>query len=258
MNGPVVRILAWLTIAALALPIALIAVLSFNDAPTFVFPPKEWSLRWYANLFATPVFGTGFLYSLALGLASAAIGIAAGTAAAVALVRYRFPGRQSLNALIMAPMLVPEAVTGLALLIWFHAIAWAPGDPHLLLLHCLVVLPYIVRVMAASLMRADPHIEEAARTLGATPLRAFVLVTLPTLRNGLLAALIFALVMSFHNFTATFFLTVNKQTLPVAIFQYIRTESDPTIAALSTLMMLGAALIVFATDRLIGLDRATK
>lgn len=242
----------------LALPLLLVFGTSFNNTSAFVFPPTGLSLRWYQNLFALPAFGRGLVFSLQLAAISSLFGLLAGTAAAGAIVRYSFPGRGALNALIMSPLVVPEVVLGLSLLIWFQGAKWAPGDVRIMLLHCLVVLPYVTRIMVANLQRADATLEQAAQLLGAPPLTAFLRITLPVLGKGFGAAAIFALVMSFHNFTATFFLTGARESLPVAVFQYIRTEHDPTIAALTTIMMLGAAVIVWVADRWLGLDRIAK
>lgn len=242
----------------LALPLLLVVGTSFNNTSAFVFPPTGFSLRWYEHLFSLPAFGRGLVFSLQLAAISTVLGLIAGTAAAVAIVRHRFPGRTLLNGLIMSPLVVPEVVLGLSLLIWFQGAKWAPGDVRIMLLHCLVVLPYVTRILVANLQRADPNLEQAAMLLGAPPLTAFLRVTLPTLGKGVAAAAIFALVMSFHNFTATFFLTGARESLPVAVFQYIRTEHDPTVAALTTLMILGAGIIVWIADRFLGLERLAK
>ncbi|WP_286157304.1 ATP-binding cassette domain-containing protein [Sinorhizobium sp. RAC02] len=111
-----------------------------------------------------------------------------------------------------------------------------------------VVLPYVVRLVVANLQGTDPNLESAAMLLGARPHQAFLHITLPLLGKGLLGAAAFAFVMSFHNFTATMFLVGNSPTLPVAAYQYIRTENDPTVAALSTLMMLGVVLAGLTVD----------
>jgi putative spermidine/putrescine transport system permease protein len=246
-----------LTIAALGVPLLLIAVMSFNSTPSLAFPPAGLSLRWYANIFATDSFLTGLAYSAYLAVVSSLIGVIVGTAAAFAIVRYRFWGRSLINMLVMAPLIIPEVVIGMSLLIWFSASGWGLSDASLLLLHSLIVLPYIVRIVTASLQRTDRNLEHAAMLLGAPPIVAVLRVTLPLIRNGIAAALIFALVISFQNFTATLFLVSKTQTLPVAIFGYIRTENDPTIAALSTLLIGMTAIIVWLTDRILGLERVT-
>lgn len=252
------RLAAWLVLGFLALPVLTIVVTSFNATSSFAFPPEQWSLRWYRNVFDTPVFGSGLVMSLWLAVASSLIGLVAGTMTALAVVRYRFPGRGLILSLVMAPLVVPEVVIGLSLLIWLQSVRWLSGNAAILLLHCLVVLPFVVRILVANLQRTDVNLEHAAMLLGASPAQAFLRVTLPTIAKGLAGALVFALVMSFHNFTATFFLVSTQQTLPVAIFQYIRTEHDPTIAALSTMLMVGAMAVVWVTDRLLGLERVTK
>jgi putative spermidine/putrescine transport system permease protein len=256
--GIVVRLIAWLVLGALAFPLALIALVSFNASPTLVFPPTEFSLRWYGNILRTGSFVTGLQYSAFLAVASTALSLAVGFGVAHAIVRFRFPGRALINLLVMSPLIVPEVVTGIALLMWFHAAALMLGDIRLLFLHTLVVLPYVVRILVANLQRADPNLEHAAMLLGAHPVIAFLRVTLPVLRKGIAAAAIFALVISFQNFTATVFLITTKPTLPIAIFSYIRTENDPTIAALSTLLVIVTALTVLLTDRLLGLQRMTQ
>lgn len=252
------RIASVATLIFLALPLLLITLSSFSATSRFSIWPDSLSLRWYRNLSEVPSFADGITFSLYLAFFSSAVGLLVATMASVAIVRFRFAGRQALNALIMAPLVVPEVVLGLALVIWLQGLTWLSSTTTIYYLHCIVVLPFMMRIITASLQRADPTLEEAARVLGATPLQAFAKITFPLMAKGIVAALLFGFVMSFHNFTATFFLVSGEATLPVAIFQYIRTEHDPTIAALSTVLMIGSAIIVWATDRFLGLDRVSK
>jgi putative spermidine/putrescine transport system permease protein len=250
-----IRVLGLGSIVALALPVLFITIISFNNTTSLVFPPTGFSVRWYFNIFRSDQFLNGFYYSCYLALLSAIVGLTAGTAVAFAIVRYRFLGRALINVLVMAPLIVPEVVMGLALLVWFSSSPFGVGDPALVVLHALLVLPYIVRIVVASLQRTDRTLEDAAMLLGASPLRAVLRITLPMISKGLAAATIFALVISFQDFTATIFLITQRQTLPVAIFGYIRTESDPTIAALSTLLILIAGMTVWLIDRTLGIER---
>ncbi|MSQ71904.1 MAG: ABC transporter permease [Betaproteobacteria bacterium] len=252
------RVATFTVIGLLAFPLLVITIQSFNAAPSFHFPPSGFSLRWYEKVFTVDMFRQGLGYSLFLALVSAFITTIVATASSYAIVRYRFMGRAAISAFIMAPLVVPELVTGLGLLIWILSIGWSPNWINLTLLHCLVILPYMSRVITASLQRSDPNIENAAQLLGAHPITAFVLVTVPSIYKGLMAALIFAMVMSLHNFTATYFLSTDRYTLPLAIYQYIRTEQDPAIASLSTLIILGAAMLVWLTDRWVGIERVTR
>lgn len=252
------RITVFAVLVFLGLPLALITLLSFNSTSSFTFPPDGFSLRWYANVFSIRAFGTGLIFSVYLAVAAVAVGLVVATAASLAITRYRFWGRDIINAVIMAPLVVPEVVMGLALLIWVQGVVLLRGEPAIYFLHCIVVLPYMVRIIVSNLQRSDPNLEEAAMMLGAPPWTAFTRITLPLIGKGVAAALVFAVVMSFHNFTATFFLVGGRPTLPVSIFQYIRTEHDPSIAALSTMLIVGAAIIVWVTDRLLGLDKVSR
>ncbi len=253
-----IRLAVAAVVLFLALPNLMIVASSFSANGNFGIPYQGVSLRWYQNLFTLSTFGRGLVHSLWLACAATLVSGAIGTAAAFAITRYRFAGRNALNALVMGPLVVPEVVMGLSLLIALSNLQGLPAWLTMLVLHMVIVLPYVVRVMIGVLQRTDPHLEAAARLLGATPLQAVLLVTLPIVARGMAGAMVLAFVISFHNFTATFFLVSNEATLPLAIFQYIRTESDPTVAALSTLLMCGAMALVWLTNRLLGLDRIAK
>ena len=250
-----IRVVGVGAVVALALPLLFITMISFNNTTSLVFPPTGFSLRWYINIFSTDQFLNGFYYSCYLALLSTIVGLVAGTAVAFAIARHRFVGRNTINVLVMAPLIVPEVVMGLALLVWFSSSTLGLGDAALITLHALLVLPYIVRIVVASLQRTDRNLEDAAMLLGASPLRAVMRITLPMISKGLAAATVFALVISFQDFTATIFLIAQRQTLPVAIFGYIRTENDPTIAALSTLLIAIAGATVWLIDRTLGIER---
>ncbi len=123
------------------------------------------------------------------------------------------------------------------------------------LLHTILAIPYTVRVLMASLYRFDITLEEAAKSLGANPLITFKEITLPLIKPGLLAAWIFAFVVSFNNFTATLFLISRKGTLPIEIYSYIRTQNDPTVAALSTMLILTTIMGVGLIAKYVGLEK---
>ncbi|SEP26083.1 putative spermidine/putrescine transport system permease protein [Salinihabitans flavidus] len=253
-----IRAVSLLVILFLAAPNLLIIASSFSTTSSFGIPWDGLSLQWYANLFTRSTFGSGLLLSVGLAGLATLIGTAIGTAAAFAVVRYRFPGRGLINALVMGPLIVPEVVMGLSFLIMLNAMLLGITIVNLLLLHLVIVLPFVVRVMIGNLQRTDPDLEAAAQLLGATPARAVVHVTLPIIARGMTGAMLLAFVMSFHNFTATLFLVSSEATLPIAIYQYVRTESDPTVAALSSLLMVGMLGIVLLTSRLMGLDKVVR
>lgn len=254
----ILQFVAFGVLLFMALPNIIILAISFNPEAALAFPPSGISLKWYANVFHTPSFASGLRQSLLLACVSSTVSLVLGVLAALAIARFRFFGRQVVNVLVMAPLFVPEVVMGIAMLLWANIVSAVSNTTTLVILHCLIVLPYVVRLAVANLQGMDPNLESAAMLLGARPLQAFLYVTVPILRKGLLGAAIFAFVISFHNFTATMFLVGNHLTLPVAAYQYIRTENDPTVAALSTLEMLSGILAVYLMERWIGLDRLIR
>lgn len=244
-------------LAAITLPLLITAITAFNATTEAAFPPNGWSLRWFENIFKRPEIIAAFWVSLKLAILSSAITIVLATAAALIMTRYPFPGRDLLDAVLMSPLIVPQVITGLSFLIFFVRIGSSAQFFNLLLVHVLLTLPYALRVVRSSLLRVDPKLEEAALGLGATQLESFMRVTLPQIRAGLFVALFFSFVVSFDNFTATAFLTSNGATLPVEMFLYIESSLDPTISAISALMILSTTAFVLTVDRLVGINRIT-
>lgn len=249
--------MSWVAGAVLALvtlPLWIVVLASFNPGPTLTVPPSGFSLTWYRNALARPTLVAAFRLSLVLAGLATALSLAAGALAAFALVRFRFPGRDAIQAALLSPLIVPQVVLGMGFLVLFSRVGLHRSFPSLLLLHCVLTLPYTVRVLSASLQRFPLSLEEAAMSLGATRGRAFRSVTLPVVRPGVIAAGIFAFVTSFDNFTASQFLAWDRTTLPVEIYAYIRTENDPTPAAVSTLLLLLTTGVVLAMERWVGLE----
>lgn len=252
------RALTILACAFLVLPHFVVALVSFDPSPAAIFPPKDFSFRWYVNAFTRPVFREALGLSVMVALGATAIAITAGTLVSYLIVRYRFPGRTLLTALLQMPMMFPEVVLGLGFLILFAQMQWYSSIVNILLAHAVITLPYAVRVITANLQTTSRSLEEAAYVLGCGPVRTFLKVTLPTIWPGMVAAAVFAFVVSFDNFTVTAFLVTTRGTMPIEIYSYIRTESDPTIAALSTVLILISLAGLLAIERLIGFARITQ
>jgi putative spermidine/putrescine transport system permease protein len=252
------RVLTVLACAFLVLPHLVVALVSFDPSPAAIFPPQDFSFRWYINAFTRPVFREALGLSVMVALGATAIAITAGTLVSYLIVRYRFPGRDVLAALLQLPMMIPEVVLGLGFLILFSQLQWYTSIVNILLAHAVITLPYAVRVITANLQTTSRSLEEAAYVLGAGPVRTFIRVTLPTIWPGMVAAAVFAFVVSFDNFTVTAFLVTTRGTMPIEIYSYIRTESDPTIAALSTVLILVSLAGLLAIERLIGFGRITQ
>jgi putative spermidine/putrescine transport system permease protein len=249
-------VVAIVVLSFITLPLIIVCFTSFNATTQTVFPPNGWSLRWYSNIVEVGIFTRPFQVSLALAILCVFLTLSIAMSATIALTRFNFPGRSAIEGIIMSPLIVPQVITGLALLLVYSSIRGLPFI-YLLVLHVILTLPYAMRVLLASMSRVGDELEEAAVSLGASRLKAFFLVTLPQIRAGIFAATFFSFVISFDNFTATAFLVNREPTLPVAIYGYILSTSDPTVAAIATLMLIATTALVLLIDRSIGLQRVT-
>ena len=244
------------------LPLVFVTWLAFFKQAIPSFPPQGYSLKWFAAIAENQKFVDGFWLSLQVAVVAMIIGLAIGVPAALCLARYRFAGREPLGNLLLLPLVVPGIVLGTTLYV-FHveATIWTEWPilgsiAGLVAGHILLVIPWSVRLVSASLAGVDRSIEEAAQNLGAPPLTTFFRVTLPAIRPGIVAAGLFGFVVSFGNLEMSLFLVgAGRTTLPITILQYLEWRIDPTIAAVSVLqiLLIGAAMVV--TDRFVRLSR---
>lgn len=251
-------------------PLVIIVLASFNDQLTVRFPPTGFSLQWYEALWNTAMEAPGtkpglvdaIWTSLWLGLVAMIGAVIAGVLAAFGLNRFRFVGRELLRQIFLLPLLFPQVVVGIGLLVWFSQIGGVPTWLRLVLGHLILTLPYVVITTTASLEMLDRRLEEAAMNLGADPVKTFRYVTLPIIGPGIVSGAIFAWLVSFSNFTVTFFLYSGElRPLPPWLFEVMQHFVDPSIAALSTfLVAITLAVLItinrmFAVGRLVGLRR---
>ncbi len=243
----------------LYVPVAVVAVLSFTPRSIPAFPMPGFSLRWYANLVPGGEFDAAlveaFLVSLQIGVISASISAVVGTAAAFGMVRNDYARRlldtDTLNTLFVAPMAVPWVVTGIAVLSLYSLLDLAGTVLSLIVGHVLITLPFMVVVVASQLYGFDRSLEEAARNLGAGPLRTFREVTLPIVAPGVIAGALFAFTISFDNFTQTFFWTSSTlNTLPVVIYSRINFGLTPTVNAAGTVVVGLSLTLALLAERL--------
>ena len=247
----VVALLAFMTV-----PTVVVIAVSFNPTAILSFPPSGLSLRWYANVVAYPQFRRAAVNSLLVTAAAAALALPAGTLAALALERGRLRGRSVWAAMLLSPLVVPGVAAGLGFLILAAGLGLLRSRSVLVAAHVALVLPFVVRSVWVSVRNLDPVLERAAASLGATPWRVFRRVTLPLLRPGLFAGLLFAVVVSLNEFVVSLFIS-NRVTeiLPVAMFTYVVNYTDPTIAALSSLFIAATFVVVWLADRYLHLGR---
>lgn len=247
-----------LVLAFLMLPVAAVVLASFSSTSFLTVPPQGVTLRWYGRLLDSRDYLAAIGTSLTLAAAATLCSLAVGTATSYALVRRVLPGKAAVSAIVMSPLVFPGVVIGVALLQFYSALGLAGSFAGLLIAHVVITVPYVVRTTLASLHGLDPELEDAACVLGADRLTAFRAVTLPLLRPGLAAGGLFAFITSFDNVPVSIFLTgVAHTTLPVKIFTAIEFGVDPTVAAVSSLLILTTALALVLAERWVGFHRFT-
>jgi len=234
----------------LVLPAFVVTLAAFNGKAILSFPPESWSWRWFVKAIAYPDFQLGFRNGLIVTAWASSIALIAGAAFALALERYEFAFKHVLEAVLLAPLVVPHFTVGLGFLILAAQIGVARGYAVIVACHVVLVLPFVMRSVYVSLRNLDPRLELAAASLGAPPHRVLLTVTLPLLAPGLGGGWLFAAILSFNEFTASLFVTSQRtQTLPVALYNYVREYADPSMAAISVIyIMVTAALLIFANS----------
>jgi len=222
----------------LILPTLIVVPLSFSSSPHLQFPPPGFSLRWYEGYFGNPAWINPTLLSVEVAVASMVLSTALGTFAAYALVRGRLRAPGLITGVLISPMIVPAIVLGVALYRQFAAWGMIGSSLGLILCHSIGALPYVLIIVSATLAGLDTSLERASLTLGAGPVRTFLKVTVPLIRPGIISAALLAFIHSFDELVITMFVAgARVQTLPLKMWENIRAEIDPTIAAVSCLLI---------------------
>jgi len=241
---------AWLAagFAFLYLPIVALVLYSFNDSPV----PNLWrgfTLKWYAALAEDHELLAGLWLSLKVALFTACGSVVLGTLAAFALVKYkRFTGRTAFSGMVNAPLVMPEVVLGLSLLLMLVSVQRALGFPErglgtIWLGHVLLGMAYATVVVQARLSELNPQLEEAALDLGARPWQVFTLVTLPMISQSLLSAWLLTFTLSLDDVVLSAFLSgPGSTTMPLVIFSRARLGLNPSVNAVATLIVLVVAV----------------
>ena len=240
----------------LVLPIGIVIPSAFSNGTALTFPPQGFSLRWFGAILERPALVQATINSALIALVATAISLIVGTLSAFTLRRYDFPGRQALMTLFLTPLIFPAIVLAAAIAMVLAPLGLVRTFWGLVLAHIIVTLPYIVRTVSATLAEIDKAWEEAALTLGADPWTGFRTITLPLLRPGLVAGATFSLIISFDEFTISLFLVGSgMMTLPIEMYNYAEFSLDPTLAAVSTLLILATTAAVLAIERTVGLGK---
>jgi putative spermidine/putrescine transport system permease protein len=258
-----VALLLWIGIALIAVPLLLTLYLSVFNEKLILFPPRGYTLSWYAAIL--PNFAQPILTSIQLGAAAVCGSLLLGIPAGIGLSRHRFRGRGAVSTLLLAPLTVPGIALGLAIYVVLVSIDERFGSMitgslvGLVLAHVMIATPWVVRLCLASLTNHERTAEEAAASLGASPLIVIWRVTLPAMRPGIIAGALFAFVISFENLELALFLTSpGVTTLPVAVLQYLEYHIDPLVSAVAVAQTVGIAALLLVLDRFMRLGRVVQ
>jgi len=238
-------------------PLAVVAVYSFNAA-RFGAGWEGATLRWYSELWRNEAAMRALWNTVVLAAASTAVSTTLGTLLGCALGRGTFRGRMLMERALQIPVLVPDVVFAVALVVWFAALRrllpfMDLGLGTMILGHVSFQIPFVALVVRARASGLDPALDEAARDLGASPLRAFLHVTLPLLRPAIIAGALLAFTLSLDDFAVSFFTSgPGSTTLPILIYASARRGITPDVNALSTMLVLATVVVVIAGRRWMG------
>jgi ABC-type spermidine/putrescine transport system permease subunit II len=227
-----------LILVFLLAPQVILFIQSFTAEDYLSFPPKSFGLKWYRYVVFDQGWRRALLTSLIVAGLSTPLALLVGTAAAIAVDRGPRRGRRLMRALLVSPMVLPHVVLALALYRVFLSLALDDTVLGFVTAHLLLAIPYVVVTVGASLQTFNTTLEEAARSLGASPAKAFLYVTIPAIAPGLLAGAIFAFITSFDEFIVTYFLASRKATIPIQVFSSLSYQIEPSVAAVSGLTLV--------------------
>jgi len=248
-----------LVVLTLLAPLAVTLAVSVSASPVFNLPPPALSPRWYEGMLASRELWPSVRLSLEIALLSTVVALALGTLCAIAIARGTFPGKTALTTFMVAPLMMPGLVVGVAMLQALRQVGLRDAYLSLLIGHVVITLPYVTRTVLASLSLFDFTLIEAARTLGCSYPKALVTVMVPALAPAFLTSGLFAFLASMDNYPISIFLVdAWHKTLPILMLQLLEENPDPTIAAISSGLIALTILVLLVGDRLVGLRRLAE
>ncbi len=237
-------------------PILVIFLSAFSPTEYPQFPPASFSVRWFHSLFTNSDWASALQVSGLLLLIVTPLTVILGTAAAYALGRLKFRGREAIQSLMLSPLMIPQVVLGIALLYEFTSLGLINSLTGLVIGHMVVAFPYVVRTVSVSVSGLDPKLESASMSLGAGRLETFVRITIPLIKPGIIAGTVFSIVESFGEVSISLFVSSpGNITVPVRIFNYIDQTFDPSVNAISVLFIGVAVLAIIIMEKTVGLTK---
>lgn len=242
-------LLAATILAFLVLPTIIVIPMSFSASQYLEFPPREWSLRWYLNYLNSPSWVQATMTSLKAGALTALVATPLGTLAAYGLFTARLRGTKLVLSVLLTPIIVPVILVGIGVFYAYVRLKLVNTLTGLVLAHSMLAIPLVVMVINAALKSYDMNQEMVARSLGASRARAFLMVTLPQLRFALVTSAVLSFLASFDEVVVAMFVSGgDNSTLTRNMFNALRDQIDPTIAAISTVMIVISSLLVALTQ----------
>ena len=245
-------VICLLVVVYMVVPLAIILIISFSSAPFLTFPPPGFSLQWYENFANNPSWIRSLLVTIKVMIPTAILATVLGTAAALGISRSRLAVASFINGLLMAPLVIPVIITAAAMFGVFRIWGLYGNLLGLIIAHTVLTIPYVLSTVGTSVRLVDRRLEDAAANLGAKPLTTFRLITLPLIMPAVLSGLLFAMVLSFDELVVSLFIsTPVVRPVTVQMWSNIRGDTDPTIAAIATVLFLFslAALLLDALAR---------
>lgn len=255
-NGPVELIFHTIFIIFLLAPLVAVVLVSFTDKGYLSMPTDGFSLRWFREIANYPGFIDAFWMSIYLGLCSATIAVIVAIPAAIAIGRHRFKGRDAMTAMFLSPLMIPAVVLGVSFLRFFSQIGLSGTFVGITLAHVVIIMPYALRLVLASVTGLPNDAEQAAATLGASRWTVFRRITLPLILPGIAGGWLLAFITSFDEVTMSIFVaSPETMTLPVRMYHHIAQTIDPLIASISTVLIVVTLVLMLILDRFYGLDK---
>lgn len=247
-----------LVMAFLYLPIWILIIYSFNDNRTLTWPLTGFTTHWYEKLFQNDQLLAAIGNSFYVALCATCLTLLVGVPAALALHRFRFPGKTAFRRLLLLPIALPGIVTGISMLNMFKMFGFTLSLETVILGHSTALLAVVVTLVFARLQRLPKSLAEASSDLGASPLQTFLFVTLPNIRTALIGAGLLSFVLSFDEIPVTFFLTGRDNTLPMYIYSTMRRGVTPEINAVGTIIVLMSLVLILISVFFTVRDRAER
>ncbi|TCK36226.1 putative spermidine/putrescine transport system permease protein [Paraburkholderia sp. BL8N3] len=255
-NGFIALTFHTLVILFVLAPLVIVVLVAFTPEQTLTLPTRALSLRWFRAILDYPDFISAFANSLKLAFLSATLSLAIALPAALAIGRERFPGRAFLTGLFLSPLVIPSLVLGIAFLRFFAMIGATGSFAWLVAAHMIVITPFVMRLVLASVSGFDRSVEHAAQSLGAGRWTTFRRITLPIILPGITGGWLLAFINSFDELTMSIFVTSPQTvTLPVRMYMYATESLDPMMASVSALVIFITAAAMLLLDRVYGLNR---